>query len=304
MVRHTGEQWLICGIFAPQGVEADLVRAQIDLAAHQPMRPLWGDLEAVAQQVRAPGIIGAAQEDYRPPQGRMRVEPKRGREGPARWGLLPSGSAARAVGGNVTIAGRQQLREVLEPMALPNLGLPQPVEPLDGVLEAGLARGCEHRYDPQRQAQSAHPSHGVGKLVRPLKHRLVIKLGVVGQPQLLPAPAQATEHRFSGDSEFRPTIDLSAPECGAGEHLNERTIGDLEVFNPIKAIKLGLARSRACDQRSPFDPSARLQSALPRTTPCSGQPSIDPLPHAYSYPNAPTAPSVGASAQYAVFSHG
>ena len=63
MVRHFVKQGLVHRIFAAQGIEADLLGAQVDLGAHQPMRPAGGHREMPAQQVSASCIIRAAQED-------------------------------------------------------------------------------------------------------------------------------------------------------------------------------------------------------------------------------------------------
>jgi hypothetical protein len=51
-------------------------------------------------------------------------------------------------------------------MPLPDLGLPQGIEALDGVFQARLARWREHRHHAQRQAQAAHAPDGISKLAR------------------------------------------------------------------------------------------------------------------------------------------
>ncbi len=76
----------------------------------------------------------------------------------------------------------------------------------------------------------------------PLKHCLVIKLSIVGQPQLLPAFAQAGKRCVGGNLQFRPSINFTCPQCYSREQLKQRAVRDLEVFNPIKAIKLGPPR--------------------------------------------------------------
>ncbi len=242
MVGHYFEQWLVVRISAPQGMEANLVGAQIDLAAHQPMRPLAGDLKALAHQVGPSSVVGATQEDDRAAQRSVRIELEALRKGSAWRGLLPAARTACAVGGDVACIDGQKLREVFETMPLPDLGLPQCVEAFNGILKSRLARGREYRDYPQRQAQSADPAYRVRKLMSPLKHCLVIKLSIVGQPQLLPAFAQAGKRCVGGNLQFRPSINFTCPQCYSREQLKQRAVRDLEVFNPIKAIKLGPPR--------------------------------------------------------------
>ncbi len=148
MVGHYFEQWLVVRISAPQGMEANLVGAQIDLAAHQPMRPLAGDLKALAHQVGPSSVVGATQEDDRAAQRSVRIELEALRKGSAWRGLLPAARTACAVGGDVACIDGQKLREVFETMPLPDLGLPQCVEAFNGILKSRLARGREYRVLP------------------------------------------------------------------------------------------------------------------------------------------------------------
>ena len=124
MVRHFAKQGLVGGIFAPQGVEADLVSVQINFGAHQPMCPVLSHGEDFAEQMGTSIIVGATQEDQGAAHGCIRMKLERLRKRVARAGACSTGSATRAVSGDVEGAGGPQLGEVLEVMALPDFGLP------------------------------------------------------------------------------------------------------------------------------------------------------------------------------------
>src|SRR5688572_11261528 len=160
MVRRLVEQGLISRRSAPQCVEADVLSVQIDFTAHEPMQPVIGHWEVLAQQVSASPIIGAAHEDQSPGQRCIHIEGEARRESAAWWSPIVARDAARAVRVDVTCADGLQLHELFESMALPDLGLPQPIEGLDHVLKAGLARGRKHWYDAQRQAEPTDLPHG------------------------------------------------------------------------------------------------------------------------------------------------
>ena len=71
------EQWMQ-GRFAPsQGVEANLLTGEVDLAAHHAMGPMLGDGEGAPKQIDLAALIAAAQEDHGAIQRRSRSKAKR-----------------------------------------------------------------------------------------------------------------------------------------------------------------------------------------------------------------------------------
>src|SRR5262245_55271401 len=134
MIDHLIEQWLICWIFAPQGVEADLLSAEIDLTAHQPMRPVLRYFETSAEQLSVSKIVSASQEDEGARDRCAQSGLESFGETATRGGLLAPADCACTVGADVACAHPHQLLQALEAMTLPDLGLPQAIKRLDRVL--------------------------------------------------------------------------------------------------------------------------------------------------------------------------
>jgi len=126
-----------------QFIKLFAVSGEINLTAHQAMRPVRVNGIGVSQQGDFSGICGPAQVNQRPLRGRLKVKaPVRGKGTPL-GSALPSSGCARAVGGDVAFrAFPQRLQGGVMETAL-YLSLPQPVELLDGGLEG---RGAYPSY--------------------------------------------------------------------------------------------------------------------------------------------------------------
>ena len=64
--------------------------------------------------------------------------------------------------------------------SVPDLFLPSAVETFDSRLESGLARGNEHRDNPQTQTKADYTSDAVWMVVGSLKYVGIIKLCITG----------------------------------------------------------------------------------------------------------------------------
>ena len=178
MIFNGSKQGLLGRSAAPQGKGTDAMLIEVDLAARQAVRPVGAHGEALAEQVGVASLTGATDEDHLPGERCVQVQLEVLGHRPARWSGFGGRVRAGAVGGDVAIRAVLQFGDTGHTVALPDLGLPQAVEAFDGVLHAVLQRRHEHRNDPQRQTQATDAAHRVSELVRPLKHSVVVILGI------------------------------------------------------------------------------------------------------------------------------
>src|SRR3990170_4270108 len=113
---------------------------KVDLKADQAIRPLGAYGAALPEQMRVAALVGAANEDHLPVQGRMHVELKVLGHRPTRRGCFGSLATTSPVGGDVGIRTCLQLARATDVVTLPDLGLPQAIEALDAVLHPVLQR--------------------------------------------------------------------------------------------------------------------------------------------------------------------
>ena len=96
------KQRLVGRIASAQGMEADMLMGKVDIATHQAMQPMLGDMEAAAEQIDVAVLVAATQEDHAAGQGRAQVESEAGREAAAPGSSLAPGGGFSAVSGDVT----------------------------------------------------------------------------------------------------------------------------------------------------------------------------------------------------------
>lgn len=206
MVGKGVKERLLGGGTAPQGKAADAVMIKVDFAAHQAMEPVLAYGKVLAEQVHVAVLVGAANEDHLSAKRRMQVDLKVLGHRSARRGRFGSLATTSSVRGDGGIRTCLQFAHTAHAVALPDLGLPQTVEALDAVLHPVLQRQHEHRNHPQRQTQATDAAHRVSELVRPLKHGVVVILGIRGQPVTLPAREQAGAGALGAQLQEHPGI--------------------------------------------------------------------------------------------------
>jgi hypothetical protein len=91
------------------------------------------------------------------------------------------------MGADVLIRAHLKVIDACHPMPLSDFRLPQRVEAFDDILHAVLERRREYGDDLELHAQAADRAHGIGKVVRTLKHIAVVELGIRRQSVALPA---------------------------------------------------------------------------------------------------------------------
>ena len=63
MVRYLAKQWLVMGVAAAHGVEADALMGEVHLAAHQAMNPVFSDREGLGEQRHVALVVASTQVD-------------------------------------------------------------------------------------------------------------------------------------------------------------------------------------------------------------------------------------------------
>ena len=237
-VRYRSKQRLFGWSAAAQGVEADAPTAYIDFTANQSMQPLTRNIEASAEQVRTASGIGAAQENQRTAQCRIGVELEMRRHGASCGCAFPARRTARTMRGHVAVGLALQVPRAVTMDTVPELGLPQAVETLNGVLKSRLTWRRKHRANAQRKAQSAYPADDLAVPVRALEDRIVVELRIGRQTVAAPALQQAFHRGFRTAAILRPRIDQATVQRGRREQVQQRTPGNLEVLDEIKTVQL------------------------------------------------------------------
>jgi len=249
MIGDGSKQRLLGGYTSPQSTATDAMMIKVDLAAHQAMSPVGAHGKALAEQIRVAGLIGTAHEDHLSAKRRMQVEFEVRRHRDSRRGGVGGGLSAGTVRGDVTLRARLQFLETTHAVTLPDFGLPQGVEALDGVLHPVLQWRHEHRNDPQRQTQAAHAPHRVRELVRALKHGVIVKLRIGRQPIVLPTRQQAGQGRLG--AELRQPSPCNRP--GSKAHPFPANILDQRrVAETLRMLPLVFPEWNGFDQHTRF----------------------------------------------------
>ncbi len=129
-------------------------------------------------------------------------------------------------------------REVGIDRARPDLGLPAPVERLDGGLEAGLARWREHRHDAQGEALADDRPDRVGVAHPAQEARVVVELGVAGQPEATPVPEEQRDDLTDPHAEVRPGAGQAAMEADGGQDPELRVAAQVQPVDDVEAVEL------------------------------------------------------------------
>jgi len=225
----------------PQGIESDPLMGEVDLASHQSVRPVLVDGIISRQQIDGAMFITATNEDHRSAQRSSGIP------GEVLGNLTPCRAKITTVCGlgamslDVDCRDATQVSDSRAVMTLPNFALPQAIESFDGILQAWLARRRKDRNDLQCHTQAADATHGIGMVMRPLEHIIVVKLGVVREAVRSPAPKQSLYGTGRSALPHDPGIGQRAMQADAGQQADQRTAGDLQVLDEIEAVELGCA---------------------------------------------------------------
>ena len=158
----------------------------------------------------------------------------------------------------------------------PDLGLPLSVVVFNRRLKTRLLRGHKHRHDAQTQTPAPHPANDIGMMMRTLKDRVIIKLGLGGQSLVTPMVDEGLLHRTGGNRcGLRPGGDQSPVQRHHIQHFHERTVFDLEPFDDVDLIQFRSIRSHVRKiptrwRRFAARVTARIKKTMPFENPSDG----------------------------------
>ena len=159
-LRERVKERVVVRIAPAQGMEADVLLGEVDLATHQAMEPMLGDRKRPTKQMDIALLVAPAKEIHGAGQWRSQVECEASREAASRGRALAPGGCLGAVRGDITGRDALQGGHVAAMMALPDLGLPKRVESLDGVLDPVLFDEHQSKWllDESRFDQPIQPT--------------------------------------------------------------------------------------------------------------------------------------------------
>lgn len=235
------QQGLIMRITSSQAKHADDVVVEVHLTPDESMRPGGIDREAVAEQRERAVVVGAPQVDQLSLKGTLEVEAPRPRESPTGGRPVQACSSPSNVGLHEPLRAYPQDLKILMVHSGPDLGLPEPVEALQDRLEAGLTGWGEDGSDPQAQAQPHDLAEGVRMPMAALEPRVVIKLGVRGQPHSAPMEEQSLDDISGMDCGSGPRRDVRTPHRDPCQYLKFPVAFEYQALDHVKGIAVGQA---------------------------------------------------------------
>gem|GEM_PF-4738583 len=226
LVADLVEQGLLLRGSSTQLKETDLLLYEQDVTPHQPSGPMGVYRKGMSQDRHLPDRIGTADEDDPSLRMGLQVELPVFRKGFPAGCRLPSREGAAAIRRHIFARlglqrGQRQMRK-----PGPDLGLPASVVALNRGLESGLPGRHKHRHHRQAQTQPHYASDDIGIVVGPLEHRVLVKLGIPGQPPTPPmcksafcTPRAVTEAVWGQEATRPPCSDTAFNTSTSGPSL-------------------------------------------------------------------------------------
>ncbi len=256
--------------------EVDDILIENDFGPDEAMSPLGVDLEGMSQDGGLAVGVCPTEEDQSSCDGGLQVEFPVAGEGTANGGVRHSRGSAFSQCGHIVVRPLLQLLEGPVLVALPDLGLPQTIETLDGRLESRFVGRRKDGCDPQAQAQSNDSTDGIGILARPGESIVVVELGIAGQSELPPVFHQAADNIGSGDRWTGPNTGNSSQNRDGGQDAQVSPSSNRQAFDGVEGIDLGshrsdcrkipaLRRRRSADTASPIENTLSFEDAANRS---------------------------------------
>jgi hypothetical protein len=220
-----------------QRIEGDPFGVKINLGSHESMRPIRIDLESVPQQICLTLLCGPSQEDHFASKGILEVQFPVFGEGTPSWGTISPAQRPCTMGSYISVGLGFQGCQGIVMKTGPDFSLPACVQAFNGRLKSCLPRRGKDRYDAQAEAQARYPADRVFKLMRPLKTRVVIELGITGQAKHNPMLDQGLCSQFGGDSCRHPRAYQSAVNGYAVQYFHMDSALDNQAFHDVETVQ-------------------------------------------------------------------
>jgi len=252
------QERLTAGFTPPQGEELDLAGERIEFGTHQAVQPVGIDAHGSVQQPEPALIVGPSQKDDLGLGGLPRDG---GGKGQANRGGLNPGGMFGAVGHHKLIGAALQGGHGGMAPPVPDFVLPEVIVAFDLGLEAGFARGHEHRHHAQAQTQMDHAPQAIRMAVGALEAGIIVELNVVRTTEAAPVGGQPTQHIGGLDRGVRPRHGQAAIERDAVENIDGRAAPNDQALDHIKGVQLGLTVEQG--GQIPTGRRGRLAAARP-----------------------------------------
>ena len=236
----SGAQAGVMGWFSSaERMEANRVSIEIEIAADQTMRPQTVYVKAAAEKADRSTLRGAADEDHQTARMSLEILTPTNGKGASRRSRFDAGGSSPAISGDVA---RRALLEVDERIVMetqPHFGMPAAVEVFDGSLEAAFLGRGEHRSHAKLQTGAYDAAERIPAMMAALKDRVVVELGVGGQPEFSPMLHECFHRDFGGHQRLRPGARQPAVQRDDVEGLQAHSALQGESLDDVEAVELG-----------------------------------------------------------------
>lgn len=164
------------------------------------------------------------------------------RKWPACGRTLEACCVTKTAGGYPSVRALLKIydRRMLE--ASPHLRLPSTIEAFNSVLEAGLAWRSKDGGDVKQQACTHDTTDHVRELMRLLKDRGIVELGIGRKTKLPPSTQKQLDNVGGSDRQTWPAGCESSMDGDAVEHRELDSPSQDQAFNGIERIEFASAR--------------------------------------------------------------
>src|SRR2546425_567053 len=236
----SGAQAGVMGWFpSAERMEANRVSIEIEIAADHTMRPQTVYVKAAAEKADRSMLRGAADEDHQTARMSLEILTPTNGKGASRRSRFDAGGSSLAISGDVA---RRALLEVDERIVMetqPHFGVPAAVEVFDGSLEAAFLGRGEHRSHAKLKTGAYDAAERIPAMMAALKDRVVVELGVGGQPEFSPMLHKCFHRDFGGHQRVRPGARQPAVQRDDVEGLQAHAALQGESLDDVEAVELG-----------------------------------------------------------------
>ena len=228
-----------------QGEEPDPVMVKVEFSSHEPVTPAPSDRERPPENLGSARRVGSSQEEDVSPEGV--VERRQGSRGkrPSGGSRIDSKSVSLVQGTEELVGATSESYQLGMVEAIPDGPFPTAVERLDRRLKSGFSRRREHRGDAEAEAPTNHATKDLREVVGSLEAGVVVELGVMGQTYIAPMIDQGLFNERCGGPLGRQGHRKPAVVRDPRQHVDERTVLNLELDNQVEAVELDPTRREA-----------------------------------------------------------
>jgi hypothetical protein len=201
------------------------------------MSPKRIDLDRVRQEVDLPALGCPPHKDDLTAWMLLQIQLPRFGERPAWRRSSEACRGSHADRGHMALGSFGQGGERLVMKPSPHFPLPTTVPVFHTGLEPRFLHRGKHRHDVEAQTEPHHATDTVTVLVRPLKRRVVVELGVRREPKSAPVGGQPLDHVTRSHRGTRPRRTQAAVQRNPGQDFDVGAAANHQPFDDIEAVE-------------------------------------------------------------------